>query len=347
MAVKTISLTGAEVAVTGLDGAHAHIRNDGADTIYAAKTAGITEGASGVASVPAGHDITIYGITGTVYLKGTGSVLVVSSDYVQSPFGNSTASGGSAVDEQARTAISTHAGNADIHVTSEDKSLLNAVKFNTHNLLTNPDFAINQRGVSGTITATGYFVDRWKLVSGSVTINYDGTLTLNGSIQQILETAAGENTAASASAGTASYDNSTRTFTLTASGETVEWAKLEAGSVATPYSPPDPAVELAKCQRYCVVLAAGRYGRASFVGTSVIQFDYTLPQPMRATPTIESGILGVIALNNSTAAQADTSFAFSVGSLKCNHLLIQATKSDSAMDSALYATDRVVLSADL
>lgn len=31
MATKTITLTGAEVAVTGLDGAHAHIRNDGTE----------------------------------------------------------------------------------------------------------------------------------------------------------------------------------------------------------------------------------------------------------------------------------------------------------------------------
>lgn len=29
-----------------------------------------------------------------------------------------------------------------------------------------------------------------------------------------------------------------------------EWAKLEIGSTATPFSPPDPATELIKCQRY-------------------------------------------------------------------------------------------------
>lgn len=28
------------------------------------------------------------------------------------------------------------------------------------------------------------------------------------------------------------------------------WAKLESGSLATPFVPPDPAAELAKCQRY-------------------------------------------------------------------------------------------------
>ncbi|MBP0956986.1 MAG: hypothetical protein J5997_06440, partial [Oscillospiraceae bacterium] len=82
------------------------------------------------------------------------------------------------------------------------------------NLLINPDFRINQRGISGTFSDTGkYFVDRWRLVSGAVTVNSDGTLTLNGSICQPLENAVGANVTASVSAGTAVYDNTTQTFT--------------------------------------------------------------------------------------------------------------------------------------
>ena len=54
MAVKTAKLTGAEAAVTGLDGSIAHIRNDGAGVVLASLKAGITEGADGVLSVPAG-----------------------------------------------------------------------------------------------------------------------------------------------------------------------------------------------------------------------------------------------------------------------------------------------------
>lgn len=126
MATKTINLTGAEVAVTGLDGAHAHIRNDSTDTIYAAKTAGITAGADGVASIPAGQADTLRGISGAVYLLGTGSALIQSDDYVESPFKASTASGGSAVDEQARTALNAHEGNAEIHVTAEEKAAWDA-----------------------------------------------------------------------------------------------------------------------------------------------------------------------------------------------------------------------------
>ena len=125
MATKTITLTGAEIAVTGLDGAHAHIRNDGTDVIYAAKTAGITAGADGVMAVLAGSSAALYGISGRVYLLGTGSVQLVSSDYVESPFKSSAQAGGSGADEVARAAINTHSGNAEIHVTADEKAAWN------------------------------------------------------------------------------------------------------------------------------------------------------------------------------------------------------------------------------
>ncbi|MEG2501247.1 MAG: hypothetical protein RSA78_09290, partial [Oscillospiraceae bacterium] len=123
------------------------------------------------------------------------------------------------------------------------------------NLLDNTDFAhpINQRNVSGTITAAGYFIDRWKLVSGSVTVTANG-LQLNGTMSQILEFAAGTSTAASVGmySGTAnaSYNDKDKTFTLTSSGGVIGWAKLEKGSVATPYVSKGYACELSACARY-------------------------------------------------------------------------------------------------
>lgn len=216
------------------------------------------------------------------------------------------------------------------------------------NLLVNPDFKINQRGTSGTFSQAGkYFVDGWKLVSGTVAVNADGTLTLNGTISQVLENAAGSSITASASVGTAAYDDSTKTFTLTASGENISWAKLEHGSVATPFIAPDPVEELMKCQRYCVVVPSGRYFRASFVGTSVMQFLLPLPVSMVNVPSIVSGTMGVIPLNLSTAAQADTSFTFSFTGIKNNLITVQATKSNGAIDGALFVTEELVLSADL
>lgn len=120
--VKTITLTGTETAVTGLDGAHAHIRNDGAEIIYAAKAAELTAGADGVIAIPAGNAAALYGISGAIYLSGTGAATVVTSDYVESPFKTSAQAGGSGADNVARAAISAHAGNADIHVSTAEKS---------------------------------------------------------------------------------------------------------------------------------------------------------------------------------------------------------------------------------
>ena len=125
MATKTITLTGAEIAVTGLDGANAHIRNDGTDVIYAAKAAGISAGADGDLGIPAGQAATVYGISGTVYMLGTGSAQIISNDYSELPFKTSATSGGSGADEFARAAINMHSGNAEIHVTAEEKAAWN------------------------------------------------------------------------------------------------------------------------------------------------------------------------------------------------------------------------------
>ena len=122
MAVKTITLTGAEVAVTGLDGANAAVRNDGTDTIYIAKTPGITAGADGVLSVPAGGSAVLAGIAGEVSMLGSGSVMLISSDYNDNPFRSAASSGGSGADSVARAAINAHAGNAEIHVTADEKA---------------------------------------------------------------------------------------------------------------------------------------------------------------------------------------------------------------------------------
>ena len=124
-------------------------------------------------------------------------------------------------------------------------------------LLDNSDFRnpVNQRGVSGTISTTGYFIDRWILVSGTVTIGSTG-LTLNGTIKQIREFAVGRVTTASVKVlsgeATAAYDDSTKTFTITSNGGVVERAKLETGLISTIENDPpmDYAIKLAKCQYY-------------------------------------------------------------------------------------------------
>lgn len=279
--IKNPTLTGTETAVP-ISGQNAAIRNDGTDIIYVSAAPGISAGADGVVSVPAGQSVVLSDIHGAVYLLGTGGATVIGKDDNTNPF-KPSAQGGSGADEVARTDISKHSSNSEIHVTAAEKAAWNAAI--NPNLLINPDFAVNQRGVNGTITATGYFVDRWKLESGTVTVNADGTLTLDGTISQTLEKAVGADVTASSSAGTALYDNSTKTFTLTAAGEVIEWAKLEIGGAATPYSPPDMATEIVKCKRFYQRYYASEMTPSHMINSGTHVIRQTIPE-MRNTPQV-------------------------------------------------------------
>lgn len=169
-----------------------------------------------------------------------------------------------------------------------DKDIATTENISNPNLLINPDFSINQYGISGAFSDTGkYFVDRWRLVSGTVTVNTDGTITLNGSICQPLENAAGANVTASVSAGTAVYDNTTQTFTITGNGDVISWAKLEIGSVATPFVSPDPILELIKCQRfyYRARSTTSRFLTGYCMSSNMA--NVSIPLFMRTNPTVD------------------------------------------------------------
>lgn len=153
-----------------------------------------------------------------------------------------------------------------------------------YNMLDNTDFSnpVNQRGVSSTISSAGYFIDRWKLVSGTVQLTDEG-LVLNGTMEQILENAAGTDVTASASAGTASYDDSSKTFTLVGTGETIAWAKLEKGDVATPWQPKGYGAELAECIRFFRQI---RVDWQTYSGAGYnARVPVALVPPMRIVPT--------------------------------------------------------------
>lgn len=158
MTSKTIALSGAEIRVNYSGGTNAWLRNDGTTTVYASTMPGVTAGADGVVSIPAGQAVRIDGACRTVYLLGTGSVQLVGSDYTACPF-KTSAQGGSGADSVARAAIEAHAADADIHVTATEKAAWNAVNYSNPNLLINPDFRINQRGQAE--YTSGYTVDRW------------------------------------------------------------------------------------------------------------------------------------------------------------------------------------------
>lgn len=173
------------------------------------------------------------------------------------------------------------------------------------NLLDNVNFCnpVNQRGVSGTISTPGFFIDRWYLVSGSAQLTSAG-LVLNGTMRQTREFAVGAPTTASALTTTgvvpASYDDSAKVFTLTGTGQTFITAKLELGNVSTvgyqnsngvwhPSSVEAFAITLQKCQRYNYVTSVTYMGpQFRFYGESENRLLGILPFPvqMRTTPTV-------------------------------------------------------------
>ena len=123
---KTITLTGSEQEIR-ISGQNCDIRNDGVDTVYAAGEPNITAGADGVMSIPAGHAVKLLGVEGTLYLLGSGTVQICGNDYSELVFKTAaTSSGEGGVDQDARNAIGAHTGNAEIHVTAEERDAWNA-----------------------------------------------------------------------------------------------------------------------------------------------------------------------------------------------------------------------------
>jgi hypothetical protein len=302
MTSKTIALSGAEIRADYSGGTNAWLRNDGTATVYASTAPGVTAGADGVVSIPAGQAVRIDGACRTVYLLGTtGSVQLVGSDYTACPFKTSAQGGGSGADSVARAAIEAHAGNADIHVTADEKAYWNTLS--GKNELDNPDFRINQRGQAE--YTTGYTVDRWyistdkcKAAPETNGIRLTATATLTSNTHAFWQNnefplRPGKYTL-SLKAADVTGVWAARIRTVTAAGDYVDsyytprlqaginsvtvdlsdseyisavsigfnkgteagnslklaWAKLEGGSLATPFVPPDYAAELAKCQRF-------------------------------------------------------------------------------------------------
>ena len=300
MTSKTITLTGAEIRADYSGGTNAWLRNDGTATVYASTAPGVTAGADGVVSIPAGQAAAIYGACGSVYLLGTGSVQLVGSDYTACPF-KTAALGGSGADSVARAAIEAHAADTDIHVTADEKAYWNTLS--GKNELDNPDFRVNQRGQNE--YSTGYTVDRWyistdkcKAAPETNGIRLTATATLTSNTHAFWQNnefplPPGKYTL-SLKAADVTGVWAARIRTVTAAGDYVDsyytprlqaginsvtvdlsdseyisavsigfnkgteagnslklaWAKLEGGSLATPFVPPDYAAELAKCQRF-------------------------------------------------------------------------------------------------
>lgn len=230
---------------------------------------------------------------------------------------------------------------ADVGHTHTVADITDCVEPSNPNLLTNPDFRVNQRGM--TEYSSGYSADRWFIKGNkcTVTAGADGVLIksaikLDSNAHVFWQKA--ENPLApgkytlSLNVLEVSGVWSARIRTVNASGDYVDsyytsvlhngvnkvsvdlsegeyisavsvginkgteagnslklaWVKLEVGDGATPFVPPDPATELAKCQRYLYVLRGSllRAGLAEAYSTSYAIFYLYAPASFRTIPSV-------------------------------------------------------------
>lgn len=187
---------------------------------------------------------------------------------------------------------------------------------------------VNQRDVSGTISSAGYFLDRWKLVSGSVTIG-PADITLNGTMQQVLETAPPGTVTASAltPAGVGevvpTYDSANKTVTVTAAGKKLVAVKLELGTEQTLAHQengkwvlneiPNYGEELTKCMRYLQIISTpyDTSGNGVAIGYANNTVDLWVPIPLAVpmrkspTPTIPTGGVSLFKVGKTSNALMD------------------------------------------
>jgi hypothetical protein len=106
---------------------------------------------------------------------------------------------------------------------------------------------------------------------------------------------------------------------------TINWAKVEIGSVATEFSPRPYAAELAMCQRYYQVCDISYYGYV--ISTTTASIRCPLPVTMRTTPTILSSTDCVIRSSEQVIDHA----TLSVKNIFDNTLWLYAIKEDVTM----------------
>lgn len=198
-------------------------------------------------------------------------------------------------------------------------------KFSNPNLLINPDFKINQRGVTS-YEQQGYSVDRWKIWRVTATQNTSGEITVKndkytdtGAFLQYLENATeGDSTLScyvTSVSGTVTMEaddnsqvvlkqglnivhtsKSTKAFTFylkQGTSITLKWTKLEQGKVATPFISPNPAEEMMKCQRYLI------YAPSCMVGYRFDAYIYVYLEKLKNMRI--DGTCTVLGINNDTS----------------------------------------------
>ena len=134
----------------------------------------------------------------------------------------------------------------------------------------------------------------------------------------------------------------------------VDWVKLELGSVATAFVPPNPATELAKCQRYLVPLDGYKRYTLSYFNTGMLNFLIPLNTAMRVTPSIvygDNGAFYVFTTKNIAAGAPVldlTDAVISIAGSASDGVVLRVTKSaHNVTDGLAGVQGRVFLSAEL
>lgn len=196
-------------------------------------------------------------------------------------------------------------------MSSADKRKLDAL--DGANLLINGGFAVWQRGESFTFKRTGYgaggyTADRWRVwanadgTGGNITVTKaadgmhvesDGAAFMSYRFEDAeLSQLSGKSLILSYSKNgvvtsqALSLSGNAFSIPLLSSAGTVtlNWVKLEIGEEATPYVPKGYGEELLACMRYYQVTGAAFC--AGYITAQTASFTYTMPTPMRTTPTI-------------------------------------------------------------
>ena len=296
---------------------------------------------------------------------------------------------------------------ADVGHTHTVADITDCVEPSNPNLLTNPDFRVNQRGM--TAYSSGYSADRWFIEGNkcTVTAGADGVLIksaikLDSNAHVFWQKA--ENPLApgkytlSLNVLEVSGVWSARIRTVNASGDYVDsyytsvlhngvnkvsvdlsegeyisavsvginkgteagnslklaWVKLEVGDGATPFVPPDPATELAKCQRYLYVLRGSllRAGLAEAYSTSYAIFYLYAPASFRTIPSVS--FENVVLSSTKDGSVYSEAASIQVRGCNSNAVKLLVNAADSLTIGEQYAlspkpdtTGSIILSAEL
>ena len=205
------------------------------------------------------------------------------------------------------------------------------------NLLINPDFKINQRGLSSYNAEWHYTVDRWIQFGSVVSPNSSGGINISkkdnsdyfGFIQrtEILQSdCIDKNMTLSVKingevlSGAIIRDDTEQSFFVIGDSSdrfvissysnngikyiliqlygsksyNIEWVKLEYGSNATQFTPPDTATELLKCMRYYEIIMSANCDRAmpaNLLSELKAEVDFQFKIPKRAVPSLATNTL--------------------------------------------------------